>query len=257
MQKFPPGNTIKALINLVDASGAALSASALRWRLLDENDSVLIAWQTAAVPGAGAPLELTIPSALTLLTPPQTRMILRLEVEVTHAGGIKVIEQSSMVMALSTLVPGHNSFQTYSAARVMGISMPGGSRWELEGEVTKEEHEVALSEAFAAIMRLPLKVTYDSGRWAMLKDLVGDDMIALLPAQMLKDLRKAQVLEAVSAIDADPLLLQRRRGLISMTVGESSQFFGSKPVDTPVLNQEVYKVLGPYIHASGVKIGRA
>ena len=120
-------------------------------------------------------------------------------------------------------------------------------------ESRREERERALIEAYLAILQMPLFIRSAGRSLAAFLEEFG---MAELDEKLLTALRRAQVLEASEILNADPTTLARRNGLISMTVGESSQFYGtSKPLDLPLLSRQAIKMLSPWISYS-VRIGR-
>jgi hypothetical protein len=59
--------------------------------------------------------------------------------------------------------------------------------------------------------------------------------LAKLYVPMLDGLKKAQLVEADEILNGDPSIKARQRGLISETVGESSQFYRQgMPLDLPI-----------------------
>lgn len=266
MQNYAPGGAIQVTINLLNEAGADLTPVALRWRVLDEAETVLQDWTVASLP---APTEksvtVTVLGALNILTPPATRGLRTVELEVTTAAGMVVLTESVLLQATSALMVGYNSFCTYAQAlmTVQDYSDRTVTGWE---SATRDQRERALIEAFNSIRRMPLIVgveenLYSAGRglvrdYGWLSLLEPDEYLSNVSARQQKALRAAQLLEASEVMNADPVLIARRNGLMSMTVGESSQFFRTgKPMEAPMLSSQAIEILKPWLRYS-TTIGR-
>lgn len=266
MQNYTPGSAIQVGIELRDESGGVLDASVLRWRVLDEEDTVLQDWTPLTRTHIEDRVEVTILGALNILTPPATRGIRTVELEVTTVGGaLLTLSQSVMLQASTQLSLWHNSFMTYNQTLmlVQDLSVQSAAAWDRAG--SREDRERALTEACASIRRMPIVVVEDwskqqqrhdtypgtqrlfgERRW--LTDLAPGEMQSVLSQVQLLALRRAQLFEAIAILDANPVLMARREGLMSMTVGESSQFFRTgKPLDLPVMSTQAIECLKPYL----------
>lgn len=246
MQTFNPGTAALLSFSLLDEVGNAFTPTSLRWRITDESENVLRDWLVVAVP-ASEDLPLTIPAALTTLTPPATRSLRTIELEMTSAVGVLTLSESALIRAGSALVLGVNTFQTYGEALLRSQDMLTDS---LEGwsPETRVRREMALSEAYQRIMQLPLAMRFADEQNTLTQDAsyirsFGGGMVReLSPAQiaalyppMLKDLRQAQLIEANEILSGDEIRTARAKGISSITVGESSHFFrGAQPLDFPV-----------------------
>jgi hypothetical protein len=71
--------------------------------------------------------------------------------------------------------------------------------------------------------------------------------IKALPADLLKAVRLAQIVEADDIMGGDATEKLREQGLLSKTVGESSQMFRSGKADRGVLCKRASKILAKYI----------
>lgn len=250
MKRFEAGTRATVVFNLVDDSGEALVFSELKTRVLDETGAILQDWQAIGAPTEpDTEVSVDVIAALNLLTPPATRGAREIQLSITTTSGTFVKSEIILIQAQSPLYVGHNSFMTLAMAAVMRIE---DLMTDAGVGYSKEMAENALIDAHAAILNLPI-VTPDG---AKLKDIEYIDF-ATIPAKMLTALQKAQVLEAVEIARQDPIERARRKGLVSMTVGESSQFFGTaKLLDQPLLSREATSILAPYFSQRTIRIGR-
>lgn len=270
MQTHASGSAVLVSVDLTSVTGSALVPTALAWRVLDEAGTVIQDWQDIPVNGSEvATVSVTIAGAFNILTPPATRGIRTVLLRVTTDSGEFLLSSDVMLQTISALAPWHNSFQTYQQALLATHDYPevAMSAWVRTSD--RAERERAMIQSHRAILMLPIYVGLDDfsaplsadslkkvvdGRLA-LRDLALDDH-AFISARLLHALRHAQVLEANEALNADPVVLARRNGLMSLTVGESSQFFGaSKPLENPMLSKPALDLLQPWL-SYRVRIGR-
>lgn len=243
MQTFAPSKPVTLTFSL-QTEGEVLVATGLRSRIKDEADTVLQDWAAVTLPleTGDATVEVTVIAGLNILTPPATRGARVVELEVQTVEGTIVLSQSFMLQGSTALTFGSNTFLTYTgavveAANFVPMQMPG---WHAVDRAIQEQ---ALIEAYGRIMRLPIVIEYDDSQ-SIVRD-IGEDpwrlvdltpaQIARLDAKMLASLKTAQLVEANEILSDDPVKAARRDGVVSMSVGESSQFFGtSKPLDLGV-----------------------
>lgn len=254
MTSYTPGQPVLAVIALEDESGAALTPTALRRRILDEEETVLLDWDVVDIPAAGAGASVLVAGALNLLTPPAMRGARTVELEVTTATQVLVLTQTYLLAAAAGL-SGVNSYQTYAQALVAAAGFTDQSLAGWSAVTDRASRVQALIEAHSRIQLLPIVIEYDDSQ-SIVRD-IGEDpwrlrdltpaQIANLDARLLDALRMAQLVEADEILADDPVKRARREGLISASVGESSQFFGtSKMLDLGV-GQRAMKYLSRWI----------
>jgi hypothetical protein len=257
MQNFVPGQPANVNFVLVDEAGAVLVPTALRFRVVDEAETELQPWTpvTVQVP-AQSQVTVTVLGALNILTPPATRGIRTVFLEVTAAGGTYLLSESVMLSAASGMTFGVNSFQTYSQALLLAEdfvddTIPG---WYTKSR--REDREKALIQAYTRIMLLPIALQFDDtqsilqvdGEFAGRYGPIG--LRYLTPSQlsnlyqpMLAALKRAQLLEADTILAGDEGGGGTNRTLISKTVGESSEFYRqSVPLDLGVSQRTLKEV---------------
>jgi hypothetical protein len=253
MQNYAPGYPVVVTFNLASESGTLITPTALRWRVLDEAETVLQDWATQAIPSpAEGEIALTIIGVLNILTPPAVRGLRTVELEVTTERGSYLLSESVLLQSVSALRVGMNTFQTYFQALLESQNHVESSITGWVRSTARDERERALIQAHQAILQLPLRMKnarlnsqsymtedpFISHGRIWLRDVTPENFQELTSEAMKIALRQAQLLEASEILSADPVAVARRSGLMSMTVGESSQFFGqSKPMDTPMLSR--------------------
>lgn len=279
MQNYAPGSPVILSFALRGEDDTVLTPTALRWRVLDEDDTVLQDWTPVSVPeNYQETLELTVLGALNILTPPNLRGMRVGELEITTAEGAVMVTAQALLQSTTALSMGVNTFSTYSQACLASQDFTESTLAGWVRSEQRDERERALIEAHRAILQLPLQVSTtdlevddlqasqyftigashwrSGGRTVALRNIRPEDYTLRVPLVMRKALAAAQLVEASQILDADPAMLARRNGIVSMTVGESSQFFGQgKPLDTPVMNKLVLKMLSRWLDYS-VRIGR-
>jgi hypothetical protein len=251
MQNYAPGNAIVVTFQLRNEASEVITPTALRRRVLDEEQMVLQDWLSAVVSDLSEDeVSFTIDAALTHLMAGANAGVRTIELEVTTDAGKLVLTESVLIQATTSLMPGLNSFVTYSRALMVsqGFTTTAMNGWN--NTLQRDERERALQQAFRSIMQLPVRV-----KGVHVRDMLPEQFALVAPA-LIDALRNAQVLEASAALEADPVMTARRNGLISMTVGESSQFFGeSKQLNNSLLSTEAFAIISRWLDYS-VKLAR-
>lgn len=268
MQSYKSGSGITLTFSLVSDSGVALTPASLSWRLLDEVGAELEAWSADFAPTTPTTAQVVIPSSLTSIV--GTRAVRIVELEATGPdGSVEVLTKTFLIQGrgVSTLVFGVNTFQTYGQAYLLSSEFIDSqvTNWTT---ATRESQEQALMQAFQNILQLPIKTGAAQG-WDK-SYLQNDGVIAssfgslkhMTPAQMMNlplllstALKKAQLVEAVDVLTVDPMAEIREAGVLSVKVGESSQFFRAvKPIEFPVCKAAL-ACLQPWLRITA-KVGR-
>lgn len=253
MQAYLGGHDVALTIPLINTAGEELAASAVSYRIIDQDETELVAKTALAGFTEGdAEAVVSIPASLNQLGT-LLRGLRVVELYVTTEGGTSLITTEYVIEAFATLVTGVNSFQTYSAASLVGCELPNLPGWN---QANKNERINALSAAYRNFGKLRLRYIHDDAEWGS-----GDitkltaEQLATLPAEYLACLRRAQVLEADFLLGGDEVGEIRRSGIMSATIGESSQFFRtSRPFEGAVCKRALKEISGYLI--TGVRTGR-
>lgn len=243
MQSYTPGKPASISFSLATDSGEVLVPTGLRFRVLDEHEVVLQNWTTTPVPDeAGAEsVTVTVIGPLNILTPPATRGARVVELEIVDGSGTTIRSESYLLQGTTALTFGVNTFLLYTAAIVQAADFVPMqvAGWTGADRALRER---ALIEAYGRIQRLPVQLLRDNdqnidGEYqalfgpVRLSDLTPIQIAGLEP-RLLLALKQAQLVEADEILSDDPIKKARAEGVVSMTVGESSQFFGtSRPLD--------------------------
>lgn len=247
MQNFKPGTAVPLKFSLVNEAGSVLTPTSLRWRVLDADDTELATWVSIGVMPTAPEIEITVPDSTNGLPVGALRGLRTVELEVTSAAGVIALSESYLLQGSTALAFGVNTFQTYAQGVLRSEDFVTS---QLDGWATasRDDREKALMQAYARIMLLPI-TTYADDRSGEQNRLTTDTVVTnssyllreaslatlqgLRPV-MLEALRNAQLVEASDILVNDPVTALREEGLMSMTVGESSQFFRGNRLNLPV-----------------------
>ena len=241
MDTFKSGQPVELTLSLT-VGEEVLAPTALTLKIQDEMGSEIISAQVVPLPDPSADtVNVTVPAAANALVPPAVRGVRVATLSVVLADSRVVeIEQAYFIEASTLLVPGVNSFVTfYQAALEARLysddTLPG---WTAADETSRVR---ALAEAFIRIRDLDIIIDWENNQSIItdrffdpprLRDLSPDQILAL-DKRLLSALGRAQLVEANSIMTPDPVSEYRRQGIQSMTVGESSQYFGAQ---RPLIN---------------------
>jgi hypothetical protein len=148
----------------------------------------------------------------------------------TSAGSIKYVVRNG-----SRLVKFVNSFGTYNELVVVASGLSSAEQWL---SLSEAEASKQVNEAWARISRLKLKYTIDvvdQARFTEGLTYYIEDMALItqadwnaFPDHFKRALLQAQIIEALSIANGDPVTEKRRLGIISETIGESKMFFNNR-----------------------------
>lgn len=257
----PAGLDSLVSIALLGASGASMAPASIDWRLVDEADKQLLDW--APVPfdvlTPPAAVSITVPASANLLALGQAYGMRTVELRVTTSiGAVTVLSSTYALEAANKLVAMVNSYGTHKQLMVAAQYAPETEVMHLTG-ASEEDGVRALLGAYAAIEQLPLMVVSSRGEeLGWLRDMDAMTRFTKIDPEMRQALMRAQIIEASTALGmpGDEITQARLRGMVSMTVGESSQYFGNaRPLELAV-SRTTTRALGRYLRRS-VKVGRA
>lgn len=263
MQNFVPGTAVTLSFPLSDEAGNNIQPTAARWRLVDENQAELIAWANLVLPTPGQDeFSITIDGTNNALAPNALRGLRTIEVEVTDARGTIPLSQTYLLAASTSLIIGVTSWLTNGQAILIAQMLPRLDGWTAASE---EARQIALVEAFRRLQRLPvyadrraaqnsLFATAGLFETGLLLDMSPEGFANADP-RFQDGVRRAQVLEADHILTVDPIAQMREAGIISMTVGESSNFFRNQKALDRGLCKRAYQEVAPWIRDS-IRIGR-
>lgn len=246
-------------LSLAGISGGSVAPSEVKWRVVDELDQALIGWTQLVLPsGPVSELSVTVPGALNTLPAGEVYGMRTVELQVTIGGAQSLLNSTYALEASTKLVPMVNSYGTINQLLVASQYAPSSDVMHLTG-ASEDDRFRALLGSYIAIEQLPLMVVSDNGKeMGWLRDMDAATRTAKIEPQMRRALMTAQILDAanVLAMPFDAVHQARMKGLVSMTVGESSQFFGTaRPLEMPIARNAM-RTLARYLRRS-VRLGRA
>lgn len=270
MQTHVPGSSLQVSFELRDDLGSILEPIALRWRVIDESETVLLDWTQAPAMLPTGVVTVGVPGSVNALVPPATRGIRNIELEATLTDGTVLLRSQVVMLAAQTqLQVGVNSFGTYMQALMHAQDFTTDTLAGWGSTESRQEREAALIEAHQAMRRMPIVIDSRSAADVCVRDagtlmkqrrwlscLNADEYQSFVADHQKQILMKAQLLEASAILEADTTLAMRQKGIMSASVGESSQFFRTtKPLELPMISQKAIGLIKLYLRWS-VVVGR-
>lgn len=260
-RRFIAGHDIELTIPLIDQYGGIVDASALSYRIVDQAGVELVAMtpDPTFVPSSSE-ITLTVLAAQNTLGASEIYAVRSVELYMTTASGMVFGVFDYFIESSVPLVDGVNSFQSYAQSLMTAeaiAKIPGWTQAQRDARVS------ALRQAAANILRLTFKGMWDDyvgqdrlrvitpfSTGPNLKVIMESAQYASLPPHFIDALRRAQVLEANFILGGDEVEEIRRSGVMSTTVGESSQFFRTvKPLELPICRRALQEI-GRYVSYS-------
>lgn len=244
MQVFRAGEQVQYEVSLGLHAGAV---DAVSYRVIDEFGSELLAKVALAAYVPGTDLaHITIPAELNALPLAATRGLRMIELFLETAAGVVVETASYLIESGDPLVEGVNSASAYPMSLFVSSEMSSLESWL---NASRPERIVALLEAWRKFSAVRFSNCFDVRR------LTVNEWNGLHPDFRLA-LRRAQVAEADAILGGDEMEGLRASGVMSMTVGESSQFFRTtKPIQAPLCKRAMTELRG-YL-SNRIAVGRA
>ena len=248
---------------MVNAQGVTIRPTACSVRVLDQDENELVAPAVIAVDESTDSVDVTISDANNTLAVGVTRGLRQLEFTISDVDGTYHVSARYLLKGEHLLVIGDNSFQTYNQALVRAASMTDLGTWESSSE---EKRIKALEEAYRTIA--PINYRYTRDNWQDYAYLSVDDVFSVLdlreltkdeilqlPAEFLEALQFGQIAEANFVLGGSRIEDKRSIGLMSETIGESSNMFRTgKPLKLP-MSEAAMRYLQGYINFT-VRAGR-
>ena len=246
-------------VSLAGTSGGSVAPSAALWRVVDEADLALIDWTPLTLPAEPvAELSVTVPAAANTLPVGEVYGMRTVELLITIGGAQSPLSSTYALEASTKLVPMVNSYGTINQLLVACQYAPESEVMYLTGASADDRFRTLLG-SYLVIEQLPLMVVTDKGQevgW--LCDMDAATRAVKVEPQMRRALMMAQILDASSvlAMPGDAVTQARAKGLVSMTVGESSQFFGTARLLELPISRAAMRTLARYLRRN-VRLGRA
>lgn len=253
MQAYLAGQPVNLPVLLVDQDGLTITAQSVSYRVIDQNETELVAKVALSSFFEGdESVTVVIDGALNVLGLGVTRSMRVVELYLTTEIGTIKLESGYFVEADEVLVENQNSFQSYNAALFASCELPGVTNWSL---ASKQERIAALIAARRNVGQLRFRYVFDAYQ-NIIDNTVGvadltlatAEQWAAMPAEFKAAICRAQVLEAdFLLMPSDSVSAYRRDGLMSMTVGEAKQFFRPSKSIEGVVCKRAMKELSKYV----------
>ena len=277
MDIFRANSNVTLVIPLADADGNTYNVSAISYRVVNQDETELVALTSLSSFSAGSTeATVTVLAANNVLATGSIRELRNIELYLTEDDNQLTIRYPYVIEASEVLVVGANSFQTYAQALLTAMEVSDIPGWNAASE---QDRITALMDARHHIVQLNFTLLtgyFDQSNIAYFGDMqfetpyisknnvafLGGNLDLLKPAQyaalpekMKQKLRLAQIAEADSILGSDPIKDQREAGLMSSSIGEVSQMYrAGKPIQLPVCRKAL-SYLSYYI-SFAKRIGR-
>lgn len=172
------------------------------------------------------------------------------EIEITNVDGVKSVRSFEyLIESADVLAEGENSFQTYPSAILASLSISSLSAWN---ESSKDDRITALIDARLCFG--PLRFRYAFGDITT----ITPSQWHALPADFKAAVCRAQVMQADYLLSRDTRTDARAAGLLSQTIGESSETYAKgKPIAaSSVLCQRAMRELSRFLSSANRKTTR-
>lgn len=247
---FRSGSDALVKFPLVDASGEPLVASALQYRVTDQEGVERVALTALPNVEGAESAEVIVAAVVNTMAAGALRELRTVELHVTTPGGVIVLSSHYFIDSGATLTVMGNSFQTLAQALVRSAEIANLTAWDSASDDGKVR---ALADAYRALGKLSYRYDRSESQtqirdkvWlpASIHDLSLAEFQAL-DAKFRTALCVAQVIEADALLGGSDVSNLRREGLMSATVGEVSQMFRpGKPLTLPVARRTLQALAG-------------
>lgn len=223
------------------------------YRVIDQNEAVLVPDTALASLGGLSEVVITVPDTINALAAGTIRALRSVVVHFTTPGGLVKTTSEYIVEEEQTLVVNVNTFQTYGESVLNAYELFNLAGWSA---ASQQDRASALIAARRNISQLRFRYVFDAYQ-NIVENTVGVSDLSLitpsnwatLPADFKAALKRAQILEADFLLTGGENLVdvKRRMGIVSETIGESSMFMRSvKPLDLAICRRAL-KELSKYV----------
>lgn len=251
MDVFRSGTDVKMTVAFVDDTGTTINVASASYRVLDENRVEVVAVTALTVNAGDTSTQITVLAANNALPTGAIRAGRTIEITMVDTNGnTKTTSASYVIETTEVLGIMTNSYQTLENAEIVAFDLPELERWN---SATVQQKRAALVEAYHRLGNLAYRVGWNQSQdqlsfpfWSIrnLNEWTKTEFDRLPPKFKLA-LNRAQVTEADMILGADDIGELRRDGLMSQSIGESSQMYRpGKPIMLPVSIRALRKLSG-------------
>lgn len=239
--QYQPGQTVSLSFAVPQYQGEVIEASSVTCKVFDEDglevdEGLILIGYTAGDETASV----EIPSVYHAVTESMVARRVEVVFDTLTSGSYKVT-QRYIVSPDATLVFLSNSFAIYERFLIIRQEFPELLGWDATDE---DRRTAALIQAHENICRFKFKYRQESDQpvasqstlyrrdyHTFIRDMriIEQEDWDDFPPHFQLSLRRAQLLEADSLLNGDPIRDKREQGIVSETVGESKMFFNNRP----------------------------
>lgn len=244
---YKSGTTVPVTVPLPFAGGVSLTPSAVNAIVHDETGVVIVAISPALPAQHATEITFEIPANHNLLAPTARKGARQVEVTFTVGTAVYIEVAHYLIEKSVQLTVLENTWQTYPEALMVRSDLAVLNGWDTS---TDSLRIAALNVAHAAMCNLRYRFRIDggvsqrrlSGFPGGSSELTGGIYATVTDPRNILDweweeypeefktaLKRAQIVEADTALAGDPIGDKRRAGIVSETIGESSMFLRQVP----------------------------
>ena len=240
---------VTVTVDLVDEMGNPLNVNSVDYRVVNQDNTVLVARVAASGFTAGdSQVAITVPQASNTMAATSTREVRSVELYcVTDAGTIGFSKSYGLEL-MDPLKVGTNTFQNFALAQLTAMDIPNLNAWHAAPEQEKvralidaREHIVQLNfnllnsnvnfgqDSLNYVPEGSFQSAYVAHNSLFIFNgnlsLLDESQFNQLPERFKKALRQAQVVEANAILGGDPDDAKRSAGIVEERIGESTVKF--------------------------------
>lgn len=275
LRAYINGTEVTLVVPVTDSEGNSVVASSVAYRVLDGNDTELVAETVVGGFTAGdAEVNLVIPASINTMAEiadlnDREAVIATIEaravyLKFTTAEGVIGASEIYGLMREQSLIVGVNTFQTYAQAMINAGEITDKTGWD---NAVETQRSTALQEARNRLLRVSFRLeandmsrlsysrTGVEGYGPALADMTKAEFDQL-PAKFKKALAMAQVAEADFILSGDETEELKAAGVISHKVGESATAFRPGKTLEYAVCRKAMQYIQRYV-SLGASIGRS
>ena len=271
---------VTVTVDLVDEMGNLLNVNSVDYRVVNQDNTVLVARVAASGFTAGdSQVAITVPQASNTMAATSTREVRSVELYcVTDAGTIGFSKSYGLEL-MDPLKVATNTFQNFAMAQLTAMDIPNLTAWHAAPEQEKvralidaREHIVQLNfnllnsnvnfsqDSLNYVPEGSFQSAYVARNSLFLfngnLNLLDETQFNQLPERFKKALRQAQVVEANAILGGDPDDAKRSAGIVEERIGESTiKFTQGAKLSLPVCKRALGYL--SYYVTFAKRIGRA
>ena len=266
MLAFGPNSDVTMEFDLIHPqTNEILTPVSASYSVFDDEGTEIVASTAITIVGGEQALFVTVDAADNLIATGTNAARTILVTVVTSEGAVQLTETYVLETFGFLAIPAESGM-TVPQSLMLSRRLAQGIV-EVWKDVEDQERQAALREAWSRISKMSFEpwYSYETSPEGISTDLherkfrinsLSDTDWALLPTHFKNALKNAQLIEACVLLEGDPTWDRRQDGLISKTVGESSEMFSTKKSVTSSISPKAYRELRGYIRRT-ITLGRA